>query len=73
LTSLRRVPVFSTMDSATSLRWWFAAIPYRSRRHPAWSEGTFRLTSSAFQRAHVIHAVGSPFLSRESGIKRLPE
>jgi hypothetical protein len=54
LTSLRRVPVFSTMDSATSLRWWFAAIPYRSRRHPAWSEGTFRLTSSAFQRAHVI-------------------
>ena len=44
-TSLRRVPVFSTMNSATSRRWWLAAIPYRSQRHPAWIEGIFRFTS----------------------------
>jgi len=45
LPSLGRVPVFSTMDSATSLRWWLAAIPYRSPRLSAWMEGTLRLTS----------------------------
>ena len=45
LASLRRVPVFSTMDSATSLRWWLASILYRSRRLPTWIEGTLRLAS----------------------------
>jgi hypothetical protein len=44
-TSLGRVPVFSTTDSTTSLRWWLAVIPFRQRRFPAWIEGILRLTS----------------------------
>jgi hypothetical protein len=73
LTSLRRVPVFSTMDSATSLRWWFAAIPYRSLRHPAWIEGTFRLTSISLPACTGKTHCRLPFPSSGKGIKRLPE
>jgi hypothetical protein len=31
--------VSSPMDSATWVRWWFAAIPYRALRRPAWNRG----------------------------------
>ena len=34
-----RLPVSSPMDSATWFRWWFAAIPYRALRLPAWNRG----------------------------------
>ena len=38
-TSRARLPVSSPMDSATWFRWWFAAIPYRALRLPAWNRG----------------------------------
>ena len=38
-TSRARLPVSSPMDSATWFRWWFAAIPYRALRLPAWHRG----------------------------------
>jgi hypothetical protein len=37
--SRARLPVSSPMDSATWFRWWFAAIPYRALRLPAWNRG----------------------------------
>ena len=39
LASRARLPVSSPMDSATWFRWWFAAIPYRALRLPAWNRG----------------------------------
>lgn len=39
LASRARLPVSSPMDSATWVRWWFAAIPYRALRLPAWNRG----------------------------------
>ena len=38
-TSRARLPVSSPMDSATWFRWWFAVIPYRALRLPAWTRG----------------------------------
>src|SRR5215475_11568602 len=63
LASRARFPVSSPMDSVAWGRWWFAAHPNRSLRLPAWREVESGELLSTFQRAHVIHAVGSlPFI-----------
>ena len=59
LTSRARLPVSLTMDSTTWGRWWFAAHPNRALRLPAWREVEPGALPSTFQRAQVIHAVGS--------------
>jgi hypothetical protein len=68
--SRARLPVSSTRDSATWGRWWFAAIPYRALRLPAWKRGRARWTLSTFQWTHVMPTVG--FLSHWVWNKRLP-
>ena len=66
-TSRARFPVSPTMDSATWFRWWFAAHPNRSLRLPAWREVEPGSLPATFQRAHVIHAVGSLLFVLEVG------
>ena len=56
-----------TMDSATWSRGWFAAHPNRSLRLPDWREGEPGALLATFQRAHVIHAVGSLLFILELG------
>ena len=43
----------------------FAAISYGSQQLPTWIEGIIRLTSSPFQRIHVIPIVGASLLPRK--------
>ena len=56
-----------TVDSATWGRWWCAAHPNRSLRLPAWREVEPGELPATFQRAHVIHAVGSLLFVLELG------
>jgi hypothetical protein len=66
-TSRARFPVSPTMDSATWLRWWFAAHPNRALRLPAWEEVEPGELLSIFQHAHVMHAVDALPHNVESG------
>ena len=65
--SRARFPVSQTMDSTTWGRWWFAAHPNRALRLPAWREVAPGSLPATFQRAHVIHAVGSLLFILELG------